>query len=115
MADLDDLWDCERGFWLDGVPHYERHLAPDARMVFPEPTGILDAVAIMQGLEGAPRWESLDLDAQHATKAGDTVVLSYRATGHRPGNPPYRVLCSSTYVWQGGVWQMLMHQHTLRN
>ena len=64
MADLDDLWDCERGFWLDGVPHYERHLAPDARMVFPEPAGILDAVAIMQGLEGAPRWESVDFDAQ---------------------------------------------------
>jgi len=115
LPDLDDLRVCERGFWLDGVRHYARHLAPDARMVFPEPAGILDADQIMQGLEGAPRWESVDFDAQHATQAGDAVVLSYRATGHRPGNSPYRVLCSSTYVQQRGVWQMLMHQHTLRD
>ena len=55
MVGLDELWEGERGFWLDGHPHCERHLAPDARVVFPEPAGILDAGAIMQGLEGAPR------------------------------------------------------------
>jgi len=115
LADLDELWECERGFWLDGVRNCARYLAPDARMVIPEPAGILDASAIMQGLVGAPRRESVDFDAQHATQAGDTVVLSYRAAGHRPGNPPYRVLCSSTYVQQGGLWQMLIHQHTLRD
>lgn len=113
MAEIEQLWDCERGFWLDGVRHYERHLAHDARMVFPEPAGILDAKQIMQGLDGAPRWESVDFEAQHATEAGDTVVLSYRATGHRPGDTPYRVLCSSTYVRRGRDWMMLMHQHTL--
>ena len=48
-------------------------------------------------------------------RTGDTVVLSHRATGQRPGNPPYRMLCFSTSVRPGGVWQMLMHQHTLRD
>ena len=115
MADLDELCDCERGFWLNGVPHYERHLAPDARMVFPEPAGVLDAMQIMEGLEGAPRWESVDFDAQQAIQTGDTAVLTYRATGHRAGEAPYRVLCSSTYVRQDGDWKMLMHQHTLRD
>ena len=115
MADLDELWDCERGFWLDGAPHYERHLAPDARMVFPESASILDAVQIMEGLEGAPRWEAVEFDAQQAIQTGDTMVLNYRATGLRAGEAPYRVLCSSTYVRQGRDWKMLMHQHTLRD
>jgi len=84
-------------------------------MVFPEPAGILDANQIMQGLDGAPRWESVEFEAQHVIHAGDTAVLSYRGTGQRPGNAPYRVLCSSTYVRQGGDWKMLMHQHTLRD
>jgi hypothetical protein len=115
LADTDRLWDFERGVWLDGIPHCERHLAPDARMVFPEPAGILDADGILQGLDGAPRWEAVTFEAQHAAQSGDTVVLSYRATAHRPGDAPYRVLCSSTYVRQGGGWKLLMHQHTPRD
>ena len=115
MTELAELWDCERGFWLDGSAHYDRHLAPDARMVFPEPAGMLDVAQIMQGLDGAPRWDAVEFDAQHISRHGDTVVLSYAATGQRQGSAPYRALWSSTYARQGDDWKLLMHQHTLRD
>lgn len=112
MTEFENLWQCERGFWLEGKPHYACFLARDARMVFPDPAGFLDADQIVRGLEGVPRWESVAFEAQHATGLNDTIVLCYRATGLRTGSNPYRVLCSSTYVLDGEIWKLLMHHHT---
>ena len=44
--------------------------------------GILEPDRIIAGIEGAPRWRSVDLDAQAETRRGDTSVIAYRATGH---------------------------------
>jgi hypothetical protein len=112
MTESDTIWRLETGFWLNGRDHYDRHLATSARMVFPDPAGILANDRIIAGIEGAPRWQSVDFDAQVETRLGDTVVIAYRATGHRNDRAPYRALCSSTYVRDGGEWKLLMHQQT---
>ena len=110
--DLSTLWKMEERFWLDGPEFYANAMAPDARMVFPPPVGILAGADIVEGLRHAPRWESVDLEHRSETHAGDTAVLAYRATGRRGGADPYIALCGSTYVKVGGDWLLLAHQQT---
>lgn len=54
------LWNMEQSFWLDGVDFYESSVAPEARMVFQSPVGILAGEQIVEGLRQAPRWSSVD-------------------------------------------------------
>lgn len=107
-----DLWTAERRFWLDGPDFYEERMAPEARMVFPPPVGILKGEAILAGLKQGPRWQSVDMDERSETVSGDTVVLAYRASGRRSDAEPYAALCSSTYVKVDGAWKLLFHQQT---
>lgn len=112
MLDDETFWRCERGFWLDGLAHYEKHLAPSARMVFPEPAGILHFDQIIEGIAGAPRWDAVVFEETGIARIDDVAVLTYRATGRRLRDDPYRALCSSTYVVVDGVPALLSHQHT---
>ncbi len=114
MTDFSTIWRRETGFWLDGRDHYERYLAPGARMVFPQPAGILEVDQIRAGLEGAPRWSAVDFAAQAQSRLHDTVVTAYQATGHRPEHAPCKASCSSTHVLDGGDWKLLLHQQTPR-
>ena len=107
-----ELWKMEEGFWLDGPAFYEKSMAPDARMVFPAPVGILAGPEIVEGLRQAPRWKSVDFNSDTETKLGDTVVLAYEATGRRDGDKPYVAYCASTYVLKDDKWVLLAHQQT---
>lgn len=109
---FEDLWTAERRFWLDGSEFYVERMAPEARMIFPPPAGILKSEAILAGLKQGPRWQYVDMDERSETASGDTVVLAYRAKGRRPGAEPYVALCSSTYVKRGAAWKLLFHQQT---
>lgn len=110
--DDETLWDSEQGFWLDGADFYRTHMTKDARMVFPEPAGILKADEILEGLDGAPRWESVEFDEKSLSRTATTAVLTYRATGQRDDDDPYTALCCSTYVKASGDWKLLTHQQT---
>lgn len=110
--DFDILWKMEKSFWLDGPDFYERSMAPDARMVFPSPVGILAGEQIVEGLKQAPRWESVGFEERTETNLGDTIVLAYKATGRREDGDPYSALCASTYVKSGEKWVLLSHQQT---
>tara|TARA_Y100000052_G_scaffold27310_1_gene34609 strand:- start:406 stop:750 length:345 start_codon:yes stop_codon:yes gene_type:complete len=109
------LWDMERNFWLDGAAFYESSMAPDARMVFPSPVGILAGEQIVEGLRRAPRWSSVDFHDETKTSLGETVVLAYSATGRRDGEDPYEAFCASTYVQHEGRWVLLAHQQTSKS
>jgi hypothetical protein len=37
----DEIWDLEREVWFGGVDTYERHMGPEALVVFPAP-GMLE-------------------------------------------------------------------------
>jgi hypothetical protein len=77
-------------------------VAGDAKMVFPEPVGILEGDQILQGLKGAPRWKSVDIGEKFQAQLGQTIVLAYKATGRREDAKSYSALCSSTYVRDDG-------------
>lgn len=109
---LDDPWQPEKAFWLDGSEFYRDNLAPDAVMVFPEPAGILSGEAIISALKGAARWDVVEMAERGILQTGETLILTYRATGLRGDAAPYHALCSSTYVRSGVGWLLLCHQQT---
>jgi hypothetical protein len=112
MSVLNEHWKVEESFWLDGPDFYRARMWPDARMIFPDPVGFLRGAAIVDALEGGPRWQAVDIEDRSEIEVGDTLVLAYRATGSRAGSAPYVALCSSTYVRQSGAWKLLSHQQT---
>lgn len=110
--DVEKLWVMENAFWLDGPAFYEKSMAPNARMVFPAPVGILAGPDIVEGLRLAPRWNSVDFDNKTEAHLGHTVVLAYEASGRRHGEEPYTAFCLSTYVHMNNEWMLLAHQQT---
>lgn len=112
MSGIDDLWDKEKSFWLDGVDFYRHHMASDAIMVFAEPTGILQGQEVVSSLENAPRWQAVQFADQRDFQAGEATVLAYKATGLRSGADRYVALCSSTYITRAGTWTLIAHQQT---
>lgn len=113
--DFEALWSMERRFWLEGRAFYEGAIAADARMVFPNPVGILAGEQIVEGLMQAPRWCSVDFSEKTHACLGGTVVLAYSAVGQRDGQDPYEAFCTSTYVRHDSKWVLLAHQQTPRS
>ncbi|MFC3205094.1 nuclear transport factor 2 family protein [Aquamicrobium soli] len=106
-------WQLEKRFWLEGAPVYETHLHENALMIFPE-AGILDRAAVIESLQAAPRWESVEMSEQRTIRGGAFTVLAYASEARRRGDPPYRAFCCSSYIRTDGGWLMTSHQETLR-
>lgn len=109
---MDELWQIERRLWLDGADFFADHMADDALMVFPDPVGILEGEAIVEGLRHAPRWSSVDMEEQTTVERDGGVILAYRATGQRNGQEPYKAFCMSVYEPKAGGWRITAHQQT---
>lgn len=109
-----DLWALERRFWLEGVAVYEAHLAPDARLVFPWPTGVLEREAVLDALRGAPRWQSVVFDARQVLALGDDgVLLLYAARARQHAeDEAYEALCTSAYRRVDEAWHLVLHHQT---
>ena len=73
---------------------------------------VRDGPAILDGLDGVPRWVSVEMDDRAEIQRGDTLVLAYRATARREGAAPYAAFCSSTYLRAGKDWELIAHQQT---
>ena len=105
-------WKTEERLWLEGVEAYDEILDPACLMAFPS-MGLLQAAAILKGLEGAARWSSVAMTDRTISRAGDTViVLGYSAEGEREGAEPYRCFCTSTYRADVEGWKLVQHQQT---
>ena len=111
----EELLALEQQFWTapERVRFFSEHLAGDAVMVFPPPTGIFDEEAIMASLEDAPAWQSAQLDHATVVRLRDTAaVLVYRAEAERSGQS-YSCYAASVYVRQDdGAWRLAFHQQT---
>jgi hypothetical protein len=108
-----EFWEVERSLWLGGEEAFRAWLAAECVMVFPQPAGIMEGPAILEGIAAAPRWERVEMSQRRLRRSGETaVVLAYRGEAVRPDGPPYGALCSSTYVALAGTWRLAQHQQT---
>lgn len=114
MPTFDALWTLERRFWLEGAATYAAHMAPDACLVFPWPTGVLDRDATLSALQDAPRWRDVAFDARRQVTLGeDGALLTYTARARQDEDPDsYEALCTSAYRRTGDAWQLVLHQQT---
>ena len=107
----EDLWTLEHRFWLDGAPLYRERLAADSAMAFAG-AGIMGRAAIIEGIANGPRWQDVTLADRHDIRRNGLAIIAYSAIARREDGEPYRALCSSTYIDQGGTWMLLFHQQT---
>ncbi|SEH90845.1 nuclear transport factor 2 family protein [Paracoccus alkenifer] len=110
MGRTTDRWGGEEALWTMGAAEAALRIAPVCIMVFPE--GVMQGPQIIDGMKQGSRWKNLRISQRHTSELGDTMVLAYRARATR-GTTQCDVLCSSTWVRQGGDWKLIQHQQTL--
>lgn len=109
----DEVWESERRLWLEGGDAYVELLHPECIVVFGEPFGIMKGDAITESLRDALRWTEVEMVDRSTTRQGnETIVIAYKAEGHRRGSAPYHAYCSSTYVRRDGALRIIQHQQT---
>ena len=96
-----EVWECERRFWLDRDNFYDERVAPDALLVFLP----IDA-------RHAHTWTDLAFSRQRSNFAvSDTAVLAYEAHAEAASLAhTYHACCSSTYVRVRRAWMLVAHQ-----
>jgi hypothetical protein len=113
LSMMDELWQNERSFWLEGIDFFETQLARECLMVLPG-MGILDRTQVVESLRNAPRWSEIEMQVRREAMIGTSVaLLAYNAVGHRDHAPLYRATCTSAYVLEDHRrWRMVQHQQT---
>ena len=111
--ELYTVWKLERALWLGDGEARERHVRPDAVCIMPEPFGIMRGADELDRLHRISPYSDVVFSDRAFSRARGTVVVAYRAEAmHRTTYEPYSALCSSTYAWEAGRLQLLLHQHT---
>lgn len=110
-----EIEELERRGWEalsgpDGAAFYEDVITDDGLMVFPGLT--LDKAAAVAAIADASPWQRHRLDDVRIAEAGDTAVITYRATAQREGDPEYRARMSSVYARIDGRWRLVLHQQS---
>ncbi len=119
MGTYDELWRLEERLWEasgagDGEV-YRKHLAEDALLVFPDPTGVLDRENCIAGVSGnrTPLVRYSLEDRREVGLTDGTVLLTYRGVALWKGRESEdRDLRGSVFVRRGGSWKMAFHQVT---
>jgi hypothetical protein len=114
MENDSDLLALEKGFWTRGAGFFDEHLAADATMVFPAPTGVLRRERILSSIEHTQRWQSVRMhDPVVARPSATVAVLTYRAEALRRRNDaPYRAHVTSVYRRADDEWRLAFHQQS---
>ncbi len=108
---FDQFWPVEETLWLSGPEDYAAVLHPCCLMAFSR-VGLLSADAVLEAVRGQ-RWRSVTAsDAVLNRINEDVIVLGYRAEALRDGSPPYRCVCTSTYIREGAAWRLVQHQQS---
>lgn len=104
----------EKGFWIGSAEYYERWLAQEVLMVFPEPAGVLLRDKVLAGIRAGARWASVEMSDICMRSVGTTaVMLSYRARARKAGSAAeYSARVGSVYFSEGNEWKLAFHQHT---
>ena len=101
-------WDALSGG--EGAAFYSDLMADAGLMVFPGLT--LDKARTVRAIAAERPWQSYGLDDVRVAGAGDTAVITYRATSRRNGEAEYCARMSSVYVRLDGRWRLLLHQQS---
>jgi hypothetical protein len=108
---FDQFWPVEEALWLQGSETYGAVLHTFCLMAFSK-VGLLSADAVLEAVRGQ-RWRLVAAsDAVLNRINNEVIVLGYRAEALRDGSPPYRCVCTSTYVWAGEAWRLVQHQQS---
>ena len=113
MSNQTDFWNFEKHFWTEGAGFFRDNMARNAIMVFPAPVGMLSGEEIIDGLDGAPRWDEVEFEDRKKIENGRFAVLSYRAGGKRADGDSYSALCSTSYFKENGRWKLFSHQQAV--
>ena len=104
-------WDALSSGGAAATRFYGDVLAERFVFLLPGPAVIDDRAALLESLGGSP-WTSYELADERVVPLGpDAAVVAYRATAVREG-ARYEALMASTYVREGGVWRLAVHQQT---
>jgi ketosteroid isomerase-like protein len=101
-------WEALSG--SSGAAFYEDLMADDGLMVFAGLT--LDKPATIRAIAGERPWSRFQLEDVRVIEAGDTGVVTYRATSQRGDEDEYRARMSSVYARADGRWRLLLHQQS---
>ena len=96
-----------------GGVYYRERLAADAVMAFP--FGVLTREATITAMESSPPWQRYEISEPRVVQLGpDSGIVVYEVVAHRPGQPSYAAVISSTFVRAGDGWKLAFHQQSPR-
>ena len=101
-------WEALSG--TEGAAFYDDLMTEHGMMVFPGLT--LDKRGTVRAIAGERPWDRYRLEEMRVAEAGDTAVITYRATSQREGEAEYRARMSSVYARVDGRWRLVLHQQS---
>ena len=112
MDETPGIWSMEQEFWGAGVDFYRDHLAPDAKMLFPEPVGMLNRDEVIRSIDESPRWTRVEMEERSRVSLHPEVeLLAYRARAWREGDTEvYQAWIVSVYRALEDSWLLVYHQ-----
>jgi hypothetical protein len=116
MSVAEQLIALEREGWDalvagEGGRYYREHLTDDALMAFS--FGVLTRAATIEAMESAPPWERYEIaDPQVVALSEDSGIVVYEVVARRRGQEPYCAVASTTFLRDGGGWQVAFHQQS---
>lgn len=114
--DTETLVELEEAGWKalsdgTGAQFYDAFLADEAMMALP--FGILERDVCVEAIAAAPAWATYELsDMRVVVLSDESAMVVYTAQAQREGQPEYRAVMSTTYVWREDEWLIAFHQQT---
>lgn len=112
----EELFELEKGFWMNGKDHFLAQLDEECLLAFPqmgEMHGVHSRETIAATATMPGRWKELEVSNRHLLQpAEDFAIISYRADVKRADDVPYSALIGSAYVRRGNGWKLVFHQHS---
>lgn len=94
-----------------GAEFYDAFMADEAFMALP--VGVLDRDTCVQAIAQAQPWAGFEMsDVRLVVLSEECAAVVYTVTAHRHGQPEYRAVMSTTYVWREDEWLIAFHQQT---
>lgn len=116
MSLKEQLFEIERGFWIEGAAYFAAHLAERCLLAFPqsgEMHGLFSRDEVAATATDANRWRDLEMcDRQLLKLSDDAAMISYRADVMRADGVAYSALIGSAYVRGADAWLLASHQHS---
>ena len=113
---IDDLFELERGFWLEGEQYFLETLDDKCLLAFPQ-MGEMHGVRLREEIAATAtmpgRWRDLKVSNRDLIRpTPEIAIITYRADVARADGLPYAALVGSAYVRRSDGWKLAFHQHS---